>query len=41
MEESMTQSKWGLVSGLSLFSTINGEPLNIFKNEKGIFALFV
>lgn len=40
MEESMNQSKWGLVSGLSLFPTINGKPLNIFKKENGIFALF-
>lgn len=41
MEESMNQSKWGLVSGLSLFPTINGKPLNIFKKEIGTFALFV
>lgn len=29
MEESMNQSKPRLVSGLSLFPTINGKPLNI------------
>lgn len=41
MGESMKQCKPGLVSGLNLFPTINGKPLNIFKKKDGIFALFL
>lgn len=37
----MNQSKEGLLRGLGLFPTRNGETLKVFKKGNGIFALFI